>query len=594
MKAMKRILLLLLALVMCIGTLAACTPETETTEGGTTTAPDNGGENNDPSEDVTTTKPEENNQTPGEDGIPIAEARKREVGVEVKVTGVVARITYSFGKKPAGVYLIDSTGSIYIYDATLASQVAIGHRITVTATRANWILEDEQTNAAKFGYNGCIQLENPTLNKHDKNTYEFDKSWIPTSTVRDIIETPVSEPVTSSVFKVTALVKKEPGTGFVNYYFYDLDATTRAYTYTQCNGSDFAWLDEFDGKICTVYLSPINAKSTATDCYFRLLPVAVIDEHFTFNLKDAPKLAVDYYGVPQFEAVYTGDPAQELVTVVNSELLGFEGVTLSYTSDNTDVISIVENVLHCNAVGEANIIVKATYNGNEYSTTVKITVKANEEFESITVKEAQETADDETVTVRGIVGPSVVNKEGFYLIDDTGMIAVIVKNTDTFASIKIGDEVVLTGRRECYKKASTGDACFGQTSIVEAEILANYYGENQYNTDFFITDKTLADIKALNIKEDHTTEVYVVKATVEVIRNQYYTNLNLVDGTTTLLLYANNAAADYAFLLPYEGQEITIEIAPCNWNDKKDNYRGCVLAVHLDDGTVIYNERNFQ
>ncbi len=592
MKAMKRILLLLLALVMCIGTLAACAPETETTTGEeTTTSPDNGGENNDPSEDETTTKPEENNQTPGEEGIPIAEARKMTAGTEVMVTGVVARITYAFGQKPAGVYLIDHTGSIYIYDATLASQVAIGHRITVTGTRANWILEDEQSNAAKFGYNGCIQLENPTLVKQDQEPHTFDKSWISTSTVRDIIETPVSEPITSSVFKVTALVKKEPGTGFVNYYFYDLDGTTRAYTYTQCNGSDFAWLDEFDGKICTVYLSPINAKSTATDCYFRLLPIEVVDEGFTFDPKDAPKFAVDYYGVPQLEAVYTGDPAQELITTVDSELLGFEGVTLSYTSDNTDVISIVENVLHCNAVGEANITVKATHNGNEYSTTVKITVKANEEFESITVKEAQETADDEIVTVRGIVGPSVVNKSGFYLIDDTGMIAVIVKNADTFASIKIGDEVVLTGRRECYKDA--GKTCAGQISIVEAEILANYYGENAYNTDFFITDKTIKDIYDLNATEDHTTEVYLVKGTVSFIYNAHYTNVEIVDGTTKLSLYCNNASSQYAFLEAYNGQEVTLEIAPCNWNSK-DYYRGCVLAIHLEDGTVIYNECNFQ
>ena len=36
-----------------------------------------------------------------------------------------------------------------------------------------------------------------------------------------------------------------------------------------------------------------------------------------------------------------------------------------------------------------------------------------------------------------------------------------------------------------------------------------------------------------------------------------------------------------------------MEIAPCNWNDKKDNYRGCVLAIVLEDGSKIYNTLNF-
>ena len=42
---------------------------------------------------------------------------------------------------------------------------------------------------------------------------------------------------------------------------------------------------------------------------------------------------------------------------------------------------------------------------------------------------------------------------------------------------------------------------------------------------------------------------------------------------------------------PYNGQEITVEVAPCNWNAKC--YRGCVLAVRLADGSKICNELNF-
>lgn len=108
------------------------------------------------------------------------------------------------------------------------------------------------------------------------------------------------------------MIKKVPGTGFVNYYIHDLDDKTGSYVYTMCNGSDFAYLDEFDGKICTVYLSPINAKSTDSGCFFRFMPIDVIDEGFVFDLKDTAEFIVEYYGIDQFIDTYTGDPNAQI------------------------------------------------------------------------------------------------------------------------------------------------------------------------------------------------------------------------------------------------------------------------------------------
>ena len=206
--------------------------------------------------------------------VSIADARNATVGAKLSVTGVVAAITYANGMIPSGVYLVDGTESIYVYSNDVAQRVAVGNTITVIGVRDNWILSTEATNAAKFGYKGCCQISDANLVSNDNGNSDFNKTWIPTSTVKEIIETPVTENITSTIFKVNALVKKVPGNGFVNYYFFDIDGETGAYTYTQCNGSDFAWLDAFDGKICTVYLSALNAKSTATDCYFRFVPVS--------------------------------------------------------------------------------------------------------------------------------------------------------------------------------------------------------------------------------------------------------------------------------------------------------------------------------
>ena len=222
----------------------------------------------------------------------IDQARSEEVGTKVKLTGVVAKITYAFGMVPSGFYLVDDTNSIYVYDGQLAPRVKEGDKITICASRANWILEDEQNNAAKFDYTGCLQVESAYLIGDIEPGYSFDKSWITETTVKEIMDTPASNNITTTIYKVNALVKKVVGTGFTNYYIDDIDGVTGSYCYTQCSGSDFAWLDQFDGKICTVYLSVINAKSTKSDCLWRFLPIAVEYNNYQFDLKSYRDLSL--------------------------------------------------------------------------------------------------------------------------------------------------------------------------------------------------------------------------------------------------------------------------------------------------------------
>lgn len=522
----------------------------------------------------------------------IADARKAAEGAKIKVEGVVAKITYATGMIPSGVILVDATGSIYVYDGDLAASVSEGNKITVAAEKTWWILETEQSNANKFGYKGCNQLANAWILANDKAKNDFDKSWITTTTVKEILDTPVTEDISTVIYKVTALIKEVPGSGFTNYYINDLDGTTGTYSYSQCNGGDFEWLRAFDGKICTVYVMALNAKSTASDCFWRFLPIAVFDEGFDKTSVNPAEFAVKYHGVPQFTATtFTGDPAIELLTSVSSDLLGFNGVKLSYTSDNTAVVSISEEngklVLHCLGTGTANVTVTAEYNGKTYSDTVKFTVNASENIESITVKEAIDAAVDTKVTVKGIVGPSLVNQSGFYLIDNTGIIAVLCDKA-VFDGIEIGNEVVIEGTR--FHKTKGGDTYFGQSAIDGGKVVANFYGTHDYCTDFFVTDKTVADFYALDAKVDYSTTVFVLKATVEFTGGGYSTNVNLVSGSDKISLYCSDAG-QYSFLQQFAGQEVTLEVAACNWNSKT-YWRGCVLAVRTADGKVV-NELNF-
>ena len=401
------------------------------------------------------------------------------------------------------------------------------------------------------------------------------------------MDTPANEDITTTNFKVNALVKRQDGKGFINYYIDDLDDATGSYVYTQCNGGDFSWMDEFDGKICTVYLMVLNAKSTASGCAWRFLPIAVMDENFDVSTVNVAEHAVKYYGIPQFLATYTGDPAMEVLTSVSSELLNFTGAELTYSSGNTNVVFFENNVMHCAASGTAVITVTGTYNGTTYSETFEISVEKNEEVDYITVADAIAAAIGDKVVVKGIVGPSLVNKDGFYLIDETGIIAVLT-DRDTLNTLEIGYEVILEAERDFHSKSGGN---WGNTCIDSAKVLVNNYGSHAYSTESFDGTLTLAEWVALSTDVDYTTSVYTVTATVEIVETAYYTNIKLVDGDVSINLYCSGAD-QYKFLKQFAGQKITMEIAPCNWSSK-GVYPGCVLAVILEDGTKLLNTLNF-
>lgn len=519
----------------------------------------------------------------------IAQAREAADETLVKVSGVVARVTYANGMIPSGFILVDQTQAIYVYDSDAAQRVKNGNTVTILASRTTWILDTEKTNAEKYGYKGCTQLDRVTLLENDEKTDgKFDTSWITETTVKEIMDNPVSNDITSTIYKVNALITRHDGNGFINYYINDLDGKTGSYTYTQCNGSDFSWMDEFDGKICTVYLSPLNCKSTASGCNYRFLPVAVEYEGFVFDTNNAAEHAVKYYGVPQFQNLYTGNPALELVNSVSSELLGFENATLSYSSSDPSVISIDGNVMNCKKSGTAIITVTGKYNGVVYEEKVTIVVEMAEQIDAGTVQNAIDAELGETVTIRGVVAASLVNKDGFYIIDETGVIAVLT-DSETLGTLKLGYEVVIEGTRAFDGKKEDSTWC--TTCVKNAKVLANYYGNHAYNTTTFITGKTLSDFAALDVNEDHTTEVYVVKATIKYVETPFFTRYDLTDGNVTVNLYSANGG-QYSFLKPYKDQEVTIELVPCNWSSKSQ-YPGCILSITTADGTRIVNNCNF-
>ena len=199
------------------------------------------------------------------------------------------------------------------------------------------------------------------------------------------------------------------------------------------------------------------------------------------------------------------------------------------------------------------------------------------------------------MTVRGIVGPSVVNRNAFYLFGEDGsVISVLVNDVAMFKEIAIGNEIIVKGTREHFVDATKYKENYvGQATVKDAVLVANYYGSHEYSEAKFVTDMTVDDLRNLDIMTDYSTTVFVVRARIIVESTAFYTKMTVksADTETTITLYCSGAG-QYEFLHAYSGQTVTLELAGCNWNDKS-YWTFCALAVVNEDGSKVYNTLNF-
>ncbi|MCQ2798850.1 MAG: hypothetical protein MJ220_03115 [Bacilli bacterium] len=526
----------------------------------------------------------------------IAEARVAPEESLLKVSGVVAQINVDSKKSAAGFLLVDNTGSIYVYDVDAAGQVAIGNKVTLAAEKVYFVVSSETANAEKWGYKGCNQLTNVTLLENDKGTNEFDKSVAVETTVKDVMNTPYSEDITGKLFKANALIKYAPGAGFNNVYINDIDGRTGSYVYTLCNGADLDWALPLDGKICETYFIALNAKSSATGCLWRFLPVQVTDKNYKFDTANAAQYALDYEVDEQFDAKYTADPATELITSVSSELLGFEGVSISYESSNTSAFVITDGeggkkVLHTGtAYGKSTITITATYNGVSKSKTVELEYKEAKVLNPITVLESINTEAETEVCVKGVVTGSYTNKYGFFITDETGTIAVLPTDGEaTSKTLKIGDEVIVTGKRATYKQNPEATNYLGQIQIESATVEENFHGNHQPSEAAYVTDKTAEEIIALTAKGGALTmqtKMFRAEFFVELKASAYSTNLNLkakAEDSAYALCYSSSAS-QYKWLTDeFANKTVTVDLMLMNPNSK-DYWRA--VPVRATDGTT--------
>lgn len=536
----------------------------------------------------------------------IGEAREAAVDSLVKVTGVVSRITFANGMKPNGFIIVGDNSSIYVYDNQIAIEVAVGNKITLLAKKTMFIASKEASSAKKFGYKGACQLIDGHLLSNDEATNDLDLSFAQEKTVKEVIETSPSANITSLIYHSNALIKRvqKEGQSFVNYYIDDLDGKTGSYVYTACDGKDFAWMDQYDGKICSVYYTALNAKSTSTGVLFRFLPIKIEDNNYQFDKADAPKFAVEYYGLEQFDTVYSADPEKEMLTSVTSDLLNFGTATLSYSSSNTDLAYFKTGedgkvIFHINSgtEGTATITVTGHLDGQtDFSKTMNIKItKPVDVSLAVNVKAAIDASKGTELLVKGVIGPSLVNKNGFYLIDETGSLAVVMNSTDEFNGLQIGQTVYIKGKRDLFASARNGTPSYFESCMTGCQIVKNEFGNVDYSTASFIKGKTLADLIALPVTDNyHTAEVYVITAGLKFVSTKNYSNAYLKDGDSEMRLYCTNASSQYQWINPYvdDTKTYTMEVAVCNWNNR-NYYTACLLSITDSNGNKVMNTFNF-
>lgn len=535
------------------------------------------------------------------EALSIKDAYERAVGSKVLVEGIVTFITKQTKFQNNGLYLTDDTGAIYIYDLDIASVVNIGDRIKVAATRNNFILPTEQALAEKLFYQGAIQINEAHLITHEKNNEMPNLDWVEENTIKALLDTnPKEANITGTIFKVNAFINKVIGTGFTNYYFNDLDNKTGSYTYSMNNGNDFTWLDPYDGELRAVYISIINAKSTPSGVVYRFVPIQIGDIA-TFDVSNAPKYALDLVAMDQFLSTYNHgySPDKEMITSVDIEHFDITGITLNYESTHPSVASFVDEadklIFKTNEIGTTTITITATYLTHTLSRDVIIEVVSVEEYELKTIQEVIDTPQGELIHAEGVVGPSLVNKVGFYLVDESGIIAVELPQNE-LEKVQQGNMIVIKGRRDyagrVINEATNEITVHGTTAIRDAQVVVNKQGQHNYpTTSFNGGEKTILDLGGFDLKEDHSTTVYKVEATIVYVETTYYKRYQIEDDEGNYyLIYASNAS-QLTFLDAFRGQKVTMEFSVVNWNGKA--WRGSILAVIKEDGKVI-NNSNFR
>jgi len=212
------------------------------------------------------------------DTVSIATAKSQPDDAEVSVEAIVCRVTYKGSMTKQGLFLADTTGSLFAYngDDTMANVVE-GNKVVITGKMAHYI--KNAPNATAESYAGDVQLTNFTVKNVDANNYDIPtEAIIIGKTITDIVSTRPANNLSSLLYKVKAKVYKASGT-YPSYSLQDPDDTATALPlYSQNSGADYAWLDDYLDDTVTILVGIQNLNLKATNSNWRGVPAKILTE----------------------------------------------------------------------------------------------------------------------------------------------------------------------------------------------------------------------------------------------------------------------------------------------------------------------------
>ena len=489
-------------------------------------------------------------------------------GQEVYVKGIVAFVVYGTTKNvPVGFYLYDNTDAIYVYSSDFSKVVEAGDEVIIEGNFTSYIDEASLSSAAYAGYTGARQIVPATCEVVSKEN-ELPTEFIVETSIADLCKIPVSENITSNVYKVVAKINRSQGNGFVNYYFNDLNGVDSYYAYTTANGADLEWLNEFDGEVRECIIAVQNCKLSASGNFWRIVPLQILDE-VEVSDETYVEYALDRL-VTQFSDSYTAVCNFDVVKA--EELLAGSKVSYASTSEGvtitegTDAYNVALNFDEEKV--EMSVIITIEYNGITSSRCVTFECQSiRPAIETITIEKARTAVKGERVTIQGyVVGflylKGATTPAGFELIDETSSIAVFISTavdakTD-ITKIKKGEFVIVEGDSDLYQPRDDYKHA-GSIRLNNAEVLYQDWVEHEINTDW-IEEMSMADLVQNPSNNNISNKVYKTVMYVEKSTGSYvnYYIHDLVDPSISMIVYSQNSNAtgpgEYAWLSEYAGK----------------------------------------
>ena len=514
-------------------------------------------------------------------------------GEVATVRGVVVKHNYTGQSTPyiTGFWLADKTGSIYVYGEEVAKSVEVGNTVVVKGAKAYYIPQNDQGAAASVNYKGMLQLTLPEILENDHlTTGTPSTSAITFTTVKDILEIPLTEDITGQIFCVKGRWSKVTPADFTNYYLNDLNRVDSIMAYTQSNGKDYKWTDPYDGK--TVEMLIIVSIGKPGVGAWRMCPVSFIDDNVQVSAQEEANYAAERL-LNEFADTYNTETT--VTFAKEDEFLVGSNRTISSSSNQITVNNgETENsvVISASELGKITIEASVTFDGATGTATKEIEIVEKPKVPSTPIAEVKEMEDGSEVTIEAVVAKvtykSSMTPQGLFLADETGTILLFcgTEYMPLIADINEGYKVIVRAKLTRYIKNAdnaTNAEYTGDIQLVEPEILNVDTNIFEIPTTSY-TESSITEIMNTLPSTNISSSMFIVKAKVIKNVNTYATSYNLAEvdgGAASLPLYSQNSGNDFKWLDEYAGQEVTIIVAIQNLNLKASgsHWRGLPIKV---------------